>query len=136
MANLSQLMAKNILDWSLKGGGATPAQPAGNFVGLASIAISSTATTGEWATAANYSRLTGNMAAASTPASSAVASNSLAITFGTVNTAIVASGIFISDSVSSGTGTFLYWGSLAGARSLSSGDQLIIAVGSLSITLS
>lgn len=133
MPGLSQLMAKNLLDWSLHS--ATPSQPAGNFMGIASIAISSTATTGEWATAAGYARQTAAMTAASTPASSASAMNTAGITFGTVNTAIVASGCFLSDSVSSGAGTFLYWGSLAAARSLSSGDSLVFAASALGITL-
>ena len=134
MANLSALMAKNVLDWTLAT--ATPAEVAGNFVGVASGAISSTATTGEWATGIGYTRQTGNMAAASTPASSAVASNSSIITFGPVTTAVVASGIFITDSVATGAGTQVYWGSFAAAKSLASGDSLVINIGGLSITLS
>lgn len=138
MANLSQLLAKNTLDWTLAA--AAPAQPAGNFVGLASVAINSTATTGEWATGISYTRMSGNMAPASTPPSSAVASNSSNITFGPVsfatNLSVTASGVFISDSAATGAGTFLYWGSLAAARVLSSGDALVINAGALSITLS
>ncbi len=136
MGALSQLMAKQTLDWTLVGGGATPAQVAGNFVGLASIAVSSTGTTGEFATTLAYSRVSGNMAAASTPASSAISSNSAAFTFGAVNGAVTASGVFLSDSAVSGAGTFLYYGTLATARALASGDTLTFGIGALTITLS
>ena len=134
MANLSQLMAKNVLDWTLRT--ATPSQVAGNFVGIASIAVSSTGTAGEWATGIGYTRQSGNMAVASTPASSAVASNSSLITFGSVNTAVVASGMFITDSAATGAGTQVYWGSFVAAKSLASGDSLVINIGGISITLS
>ncbi len=133
MGNLSALMAKQTLDWSLAT--AAPVQVAGNFIGLASIAITSTATTGEFATTLAYSRVSGNMAAASTPASSAVASNSASFVFGPVNAGVVASGIFVSDSASSNTGTFQYWGSLATARTLASGDTLVFGIGALTITM-
>ncbi len=134
MGNLSAFMAKQTLDWSLAS--AAPLQVAGNFVGLASIAISSTATTGEFATTLGYSRVSGNMAAASTPASSAVASNSASFVFGPVSAGVVGSGIFLADnSVSGAAGTFLYWGSLATARTLASGDTLVFGVGALTITM-
>ncbi len=134
MGALSQLMAKQTLDWSLAS--AAPSQVAGNFVGLASIAISSTATTGEFATTLAYSRVSGNMAPSSTPASSAVASNSASFVFGAVNGAVTASGVFVSDSASSGAGTFLYYGTLATARALASGDTLTFGIGALTITMS
>ena len=134
MANLSQLMAKNTLDWTLAT--AAPAQVAGNFVGVASVAISSVATTGEWATGIGYTRQSGNMAPASTPASSAVASNSSQVIFGPVTGAVVASGVFITDSVATAAGTQVYWGSFAAPKSLASGDSLVINVGGLRITLS
>jgi hypothetical protein len=136
MGALSQLMAQQTLNWSLGPGVASPNQVAGNFVGLASIAVSSTATTGEFATTLAYSRVSGNMASASTPASSAVASNSAAFTFGAVNGAVTASGVFLSDSASSGAGTFLYYGTLATARPLASGDTLTFGIGALTISMS
>ncbi len=133
MGNLSQLMAKQTLDWSLNT--AAPVQVAGNFIGLASIAISSTATTGEFATTLGYSRVSGNMAGAGTPAGSATASNSASFVFGPVSAGVVASGIFVVDNVTSGSGTFQYWGSLATARTLASGDTLVFGGGALTITM-
>ncbi len=136
MGSLSQFMAKQTLDWTLGVTVATPSQPIANFVGLASIAINSQATTGEWATTLGYSRVSGNMAPSSTPAGSAISSNSASFVFGPVSAGVSASGIFLSDTVSSGVnGTFQYWGSLAVAKTLASGETLIFGVGALTITL-
>ncbi len=139
MGNLSALMAKQTLDWSLAS--AAPLQVAGNFVGLASVAISSTATTGEWATniyiAGNYAHVTASMGAAAQVAGSASASNAANIVFGPVSVnGLVASGIFLNDqAVSGAAGTFLYWGSLAAPRTLTSGDTITFVAGALSITM-
>ena len=138
MANLSKLMAKNTLDWTLGVGGAI-GQPAGNFMGIASIAVSSDATTGEWVEV-GYTRQSCNMATASTPAGSAISSNSSQIIFGPVTlvppAVVVASGVFLTDNAGAGLGTQVYWGSFAQARTLQNGDQLIVNVAGLSITLS
>lgn len=134
MSNISQYMQKAMLDWSL--GGATPTRPVGQFVGLATAAPSSLSnSSAEVATGSGYVRQSVAFGAAATPASSGSASNNAANTFGPFSSSQAISGLFISDTVSSGAGNMLYFGNLSTPRTPLPGDSLIIAAGALSITL-
>ena len=132
MANISQYLSKAMLDWSLLG--ATPTRPVGTFVGLSLSAPTSVASN-EVATASGYVRSSCVFGAAATPAGSASASNSTALTFGPFSSSAVISGIFISDTVSSGAGNGLYYGNLATVRTPLPGDSLVVAAGALGVTL-
>jgi hypothetical protein len=64
------------------------------------------------------------------------ASNSSAVTFGPINTAGTISGAQLWDSTaSSGAGNMLFYGTLASARTMASGDSISFAIGALSCTL-
>lgn len=75
--------------------------------------------------------------AAGTPTSSGTVTNASAVTFGPVNAASVISGIQIWDTVgvAADAGNMLWFGLLATARTLASGDSLVIASGALTVTL-
>lgn len=135
MANISQYMSKAMLDWALLG--ATPTRPVGIFVGL-SLGTPTSVSSSEVATGSGYVR-TGSaasvFAAAGTPASSGTATNTMAMTFGPFSSSAVISGVFISDTVSSGAGNLLFYGNLATVRTPLTGDSLVFATGALTITL-
>lgn len=131
MANIGTYLQKAMLDWSLNAQTAT--RPAAWFCGLSNGAISSTSFS-EIATATAGARQTASFAPAATVASSGTISNSVAMTFSFTQAATV-SGLFISDSVSSGAGTGLWYGTLAAVRSPLATDSLVFAVGALTITL-
>lgn len=133
MANVMQPMMKSLLDWSL--GGATPTRPAAQFVGLATGSPTSAASS-EIATGSGYTRQTVTFGAAGTPASSGTATNVNAMTFGPFSTAQSISGLFIADTVSSNAGTGLYAGLLSAARTVQSGDSLVVASGALTVSMS
>jgi hypothetical protein len=132
MANIAPYLQKAMLDWSLNTQTAT--RPAAWFCGLSNGAISSTSFS-EIATATvGATRQSASFAPAATVASSGTISNSVAMTFSFTQAATV-SGLFISDSVSSGAGTGLWYGTLAAVRSPLATDSLVFAVGALTITL-
>jgi len=133
MANVAIAMMKSLLDWSLNG--ATPTRPAAAFVGLATGSPVSNASS-EIATGSGYIRQTVTFGAAGTPASSGTATNVNAMTFGPFSTAQSISGIFISDTLSSNAGTMLYEGLLSAARTVQSGDSLVVAAGALVVSMS
>lgn len=135
MANISQAMTKQMLEWSLSNM-LSPTRPAACFAGLATGAPTSIASS-EIATASGYARSTLIMqSTASTPSGSATATNTSGVTFGPFSAAQSISGIFISDTVSSGAGQGLWFGNLAVARTVASGDSLVVASAALTITLS
>jgi hypothetical protein len=133
MANVMQQMMRDLLDWSL--GGATPTRPAAWFIGLATGSPTSVASS-EIAVGSGYVRQTVAFAAAGTPASSGTATNNAALTFGPFSTAQSISGIFIANTVSSNAGTGLYAGLLSAARTVQSGDSLVVASGALVVSMS
>jgi hypothetical protein len=133
MANISQAMTKSLLDWAL--GGATPSAPAGRFCGL-SLGAPTSVSSSEVATGSGYARQTCPFAAAGTPASSGTAQNNSAMTFPQFSSSCVISGLFVADTVSSGAGTMLVYGTLATLRTLLSGDQLVVSSGAITVTLS
>lgn len=133
MANIGLYAMKNMLDWSLKT--TAPATPAGCFAGV-SIGIPGSAASSEVGTGSGYIRSSLGFQAAQTPAGSATASNSASATFGPMSSSQAVSGMFLADTVSSGAGSMLWYGSLAAARTPLSGDTLSLAIGALTITLS
>lgn len=136
MANLGIYGMKNMLDWSLKT--TTPATPANCAMGV-SIGVPTSAASSEVPVASlpNPMRTLVLFHGASTGvASFATASNTATATLGTFAASQAVSGMFLSDTVSSGAGSMLWYGSLAVARTPLSGDTLSLAVGALTITLS
>lgn len=134
MPNISQTMSKNILDWTL--GGAAPARPAvPPYCGLA-LGSPTSVSNSEIGTGSGYTRQVMTFGAGGTPAGSGTATNVSNVTFGSFLTAQSISGIFINDSVSSGAGTYLYYGTLTTARTVNAGDSLVVASGALTVTLS
>lgn len=132
MSNVSAYLEKALLDWSL-GVAATPTRPAAWMVGLSLGAPSSTSGS-EMANNSGYTRQTVTIAAAASPAGSA--SNANAMTFGPFSTAYAITGIQIWDTQgSTNTGNMLWYGNLSAARTVASGDSLVIAAGALLITL-
>jgi hypothetical protein len=132
MANIGLYAEKNMLDWSLKV--SQPATPANVYVGL-SLAAPSSAASSEVGVGSGYTRQSMVFAGAATPAGSASASNSTAVTFGTFSTSAVISGIFLADTVSSAAGSMLWFGNVATLRTPLAGDTVSLPAGFLTITL-
>jgi hypothetical protein len=132
MANISQTMQKSMLDWALNG--ASPARPAAPNAGL-SLGAPTSVSSSEIGTGSGYARTAMGMGAAGTPAGSGTATNTAAVTFGPFSTAQSITGIFLVDNVTTGSGTMLFFGNLATARTVSAGDSLVVASGALTITL-
>ena len=123
-------MAKAYLDWCL--GGATPAQPNARWVGLA-VGTPTSVSGSEMGTLTGYSRLTGLFGAAASPAGSA--SNTAAMTFGPFSSVGSALGIHIWDGSPVASSDMLWYGTLQTARTFGIGDSLVVAAGSLTVTL-
>ena len=133
MPALTTAMTKSILDWVLLG--ANPVRPAGCFCGLSLTAPTSVASN-EVATGSGYARQTALFAAAVTTAGNVgSASNSAAMTFGPFSSSAVISGMFLADTVSSGTGTGLLFGPLLTVRTALPGDALALSVAALAVTI-
>ncbi len=130
MAGVSALYEKALLDYSLKGSTAT--LPAAWAVGL-SFGVPSSISGSEIATGSGYTRNTVTFVAAASPAGTA--SNSLAMTFGPMSAAATMSGIQVWDTLVATSGSMIWYGTLATARTLGSGDSLVIAAGALIISL-
>jgi hypothetical protein len=132
MANIAQALHKGILDWSF--GGAAPPTIAGRFAGL-SLGAPSSVSNSEIATGSGYVRQTIIFGAAGTPTSSGTVTNNAAVTFGPFSTAQSISGIFINDSVSSGAGVYMWYGTLTTPRTVAPGDQLVLGSAALTVTI-
>jgi hypothetical protein len=132
MSNIGLWSQKNLLDWSLLG--AVPTRPSSIWVGLSLGAPASNAFS-EVGSASGYARQVGSFGAAGTPAGSGSASNNSAATFGPFSSSNVISGLFITDNSALGSGNNLFFGNVATPRTPLAGDQLILPVGSLVITL-
>ena len=99
-------------------------------VGAAVPTASSTVTTWEVGTASGYSCQT--MAFPAVAASSQT--NTAAVTMGPFSTAVTISGVALKDTSATG-GALIFWGSLATAATLTAGESLIFAVGSVNCSL-
>ncbi len=133
MANIGQGAYRSMLDWSLKT--STVATPPNIFIGL-SLGAPTTISFSEVGTGSGYTRQSMVFPAAGTPAGSATASNSTAATFGTFSSSAVLSGIFVADSVSSGAGSMMWYGTVATLRTPLPGDTVVLNAAALVISLS
>lgn len=136
MANISAYAEKAILDWILLG--ATPTRPGTVAVGL-SLGSPTSTSGSEIASTYGYTRQSPSAApfgAAISPGGSAF--NTVAFTFGPFTTAASVSGIGIWDTVSGLTqnaGNLLWYGLLSAARTVASGDTMVIATSALTVSL-
>ena len=136
MAAISAYAEKAVLDWLLLG--ATPTRPASVAVGL-SLGSPMSTSGSEIVSTYGYTRQSPAAApfgAAISPGGSAF--NSVAFTFGPFTTAASVSGIGIWDTVSGQTvnaGNLLWYGLFATARTVASGDSLVIATSALTVSL-
>ena len=132
MANIGAYATKAMLDWCL--GGASPTQPTTRALGL-SLGVPSSVSGSEMTTGLGYTRQSAGFGAAASPAGSAT--NNAAVTFGPFNTALTISGIQLWDTILTlNSGNMLWYGTLTTARTLASGDSLVIASGALTVSLS
>jgi hypothetical protein len=131
MANIGAFGAKAMLDWVL--GGATPTQPASRLAAL-SLGTPTSVSGSELASAEGYARQTTLFGAAASPAGSA--SNTAAMTFGPFSSSRAVQGLLIYDTISINSGNIWWYGTLLTARTVLSGDTLVVNPGSLLITLS
>ena len=130
MASISAYLEKAALDWYLQG--ATPTRPAALAVGL-SLGSPTSTSGSEIATTYGYTRQTIGFAAAASPGGSATNTNAATFSF---TTAASVSGIGLWDTVlSANSGNLLQYGLLATARTVASGDSLVVASGALTVSL-
>ena len=130
MANVASYAENLGLNFLLNAVAAT--RPTSWFAGL-SLGSPTSVSGSEMANNSGYTRQSAQIAGAT----AGTCSNSVAMTFGPVSTAYSISGIQIWDTQgSTNTGNMLWYGLLSVARTLASGDSLVIAVGALTFTLS
>jgi len=130
VANISSYLQKAMLDWVL--GGATPTQPASRLVAL-SLGTPTSVSGSEVGSNSGYIRQSALFSAAASPAGSA--SNTAAMTFGPFSSSNAIQGAVLYDTISINSGNMLWYGTLLTARTVLSGDTLVIGTGSLLITL-
>jgi hypothetical protein len=131
MSNVAAYAEKVMLDYILLG----TTTRVGNalFAGL-SLGVPSSVSGSEMTTGVGYGRQTCTMVAAVSPAGSATNAN--AMTFGPFSSAYSITGIQLWDSnLTLNSGNMLWYGTLTTARTLGANDSLVIAAGSLTITL-
>jgi len=133
MANVSQYTGNAALNWSLRN--TAPSNVASRGIGLATAAPTSISAS-EMQSGSGYLRQavgTTGFAAAT----SGTATNGTAITFGPFSTTYSITGIHIWDTaaVAVDTGNMLWFGNLATARTVLSGDSLVIASAALTVSL-
>ena len=133
MANIAAFHAKGLLDWSLGGTGAAVTQPASRLIALAS-GLPTSVSASELSPLSAYTRQTALFTAAASPAGSA--SNTAAATFGPFSSSGVVQGLVIFDTSAFTAGNMLWYGSVLTARTILSGDQVVVAAGALIITMS
>jgi hypothetical protein len=131
MANIGAWGAAAMLDWVL--GGATPTRPASRLVAL-SLGTPSSVSGSEVNSNSGYIRQSALFGAAASPAGSA--SNTAAMTFGPFSSSAAIQGLLVYDTISINSGSIWWYGTLLTARTVLTGDTLVVAAGSLLITLS
>lgn len=129
MANVASYAEIAMLNWVNNAVAVT--RPTSWFVGL-SLGAPTSVSGSEMPNNSGYTRQTVTI----NGATAGTCSNNAALTFGPVSTAYSISGIQIWDTQgSTNTGNMLWYGLLSVARTLASGDSLVIAAGALTITL-
>ena len=131
MANIGAYGAKQMLDWVL--GGAAATQPASRLAAL-SYGTPSSVSGSEHSSNLGYIRQTALFGAAASPAGSA--SNTASIVFGPFSSSNAIQGLLIYDTISINSGNIWWYGTLLTARTVLPGDTLVVAAGSLLVTLS
>lgn len=131
MANISAYFAKAMLDWGL--GGASATQPSSRLAAL-SLGTPTSVSGSEVLPNSGYLRQTALFSAAASPAGSA--SNTAAMTFGPFSSSNAIQGLVVYDTSAFTAGNMLWYGTLLTARTVLPGDTLVVAAGSLIITLS
>ena len=129
MANIASYAQNLMLNFVNNAVAAT--RPTSWFAGL-SLGVPTSVSGSELTNNSGYTRQSAQIAGAT----NGTQSNSVAMTFGPVSTAYAISGIQIWDTQqSNNTGNLLWYGTLSVARTLASGDSLVIAAGALTFTL-
>ncbi len=138
MANISANGALLQLDWIL--GGGNPTRPGSRLVAL-SLGTPTSISASEVLPNSGYLRQTVLFGPAASPAGSA--SNTAAMTFGPFSSSNAIQGLVVFDTTNFTNGSQLWYGTqgervgtLLTARTVLPGDTLVIAAGSLLITLS
>lgn len=131
MSNIGAWGAAAMLDWVL--GGATPTRPASRLIAL-SIGTPTSVSGSEVNTASGYARATALFGPAASPAGSA--SNTASAVFGPFSGSMAIQGLLIYDTVSVNSGSIWWYGTLLTARTVLSGDTMIVAAGALVVNLS
>lgn len=137
MAGIGAYLIDNILNTSLKNV-ASMVSPATLALGI-SLGAPSSVSMSEVLSASGYTPQTLTMSSVSTGGSLVAASNNGAVTFGAFSNAQSLSGIIIKDTAAfsgGNQGNLYYFGLLATARTVQVGDQLVVAAGALTVTLS
>ena len=130
MANIASYLQKQMLDWVL--GGAAATQPSSRLAAL-SLGTPTSISASEVLPNSGYLRQTALFGAANSPAGSA--SNTAAMTFGPFSSSNAIQGLVVYDTTAFTAGNMLWYGTLLTARTVLPGDTLVVAAGSLIITL-
>ena len=130
MANVASYAEIAMLNWINNAVGVT--RPTSWFAGL-SLGIPSSVSGSEMSNNSGYTRQSVALAGAT----NGTQSNSVAMTFGPFSTPYSITGIQVWDTQGSlNTGNMLWYGTLSVARTVASGDSLVLAIGALTCTLS
>jgi hypothetical protein len=130
MANVASYAENLMLNFVNNAVAAT--RPTSWFGGL-SLGAPSSVSGSEMANNSGYTRQSASIAGAT----AGTQSNLVAMTFGPFSTAYSITGIQIWDTQgSTNTGNMLWYGTLSVARTVASGDSLVLAIGALTCTLS
>ena len=130
MANVGSYAENAMLNWVNNAVSVT--RPTSWFAGL-SLGAPSSVSGSEMSNNSGYTRQSASIAGAT----SGTQSNSVAMTFGPFLTPYSITGIQIWDTQGSlNAGNMLWYGNLSVARTVASGDSLVLAIGALTCTLS
>jgi hypothetical protein len=121
-------MQKALLDWSL--GGATPTQPTSRLAAL-SLGVPTSVNGSEVQPGSGYARQTALFGPAASPAGSAA--NIQPMTFGPFSSSAAIQGLVLYDAITGGN--LVWFGTLLTAKTVNTGDLLVLEVGSLIVTL-
>ena len=133
MAAVGSYYEREMLDWAL--GGSSPVRPATWAVGL-SLGAPNATSASELATGSGVTRQTVAFSSASFAGGTGSGWNVGAMTFGPVSAGCTISAMQVWDNTISGSGNMMFFGALATARTLGTGDSIVFAASALVITLS
>lgn len=131
MAMFASAYASAALNWFLLASTTNAATHAINI----SLGVPNATSASEIATGSGFTRQTVTWAGITFAGGTGSATNTNTVSFGPASAAATVSGVEMWDNLTSGSGTFMAFGTLATARTLSSGDSLIFNPGNLTVTL-